>query len=243
MKKLIRLTESDLHRIIENSVRRVISEGRLNEKIDDSLLDGVEYIDNATVRSIIEKMIPASNRSMRGAEYQPIRQLVMYFNPKNGIARHGSLTDKQVATYILGGSFLGKNNQFAIKNDYIDLCKEDQALINTIYGTVRKETRRGVVNTKLQGAELIRQVGWHIQSILEIVQRIIKKLQDGEVNNTFGHIDGIKGYESGKIKGLHQIVIDAGISVSKIQDVMDKLQELCHNGYNPLSYRTSGRRW
>ena len=38
MKKLIRLTESDLHRIIENSVRRVISEGRLNEKIDDNLL-------------------------------------------------------------------------------------------------------------------------------------------------------------------------------------------------------------
>lgn len=243
MKKLIRLTESDLHRIIENSVRRVISEGRLNEKIDDSLLDGVEYIDNATVRSIIEKMIPASNRSMKGAEYQPIRQLVMYFNPKNGIARHGSLTDKQVATYILGGSFLGKNNKFAIKNDYIDLCKEDQALIKTIYGTVRKETRRGVVNTKLQGAELIRQVGWHIQSILGIVQRIIGKLKAGEVNNTFGHIDGIKGYESGKIKGLHQIVIDAGISVSKIQDVMDKLEELSHNGYDPLSYRTSGRRW
>lgn len=243
MKKLIRLTESDLHRIIENSVRRVISEGRLNEKIDDNLLDGVEYIDDKSVRSIIEKMIPASNRSMKGAEYQPIRQLVMYFNPKNGIARHGSLTDKQVATYILGGSFLGKNNKFAIKNDYIELCKEDQALFDTIYGTVRKETRRGVVNTKLQGAELIRQVGWHIQSILGIVQRIIRKLKDGEVNNTFGHIDGIKGYESGKIKGLHQIVIDAGISVSKIQDVMDKLEELSHNGYDPLSYRTSGRRW
>jgi hypothetical protein len=243
MKKLIRLTESDLHRIIENSVRRVISEGRLNEKIDDNLLDGVEYIDDKSVRSIIEKMIPANNRSMKGAEYQPIRQLVMYFNPKNGIARHGSLTDKQVATYILGGSFLGKNNKFAIKNDYIDLCKEDQALFDTIYGTVRKETRRGVVNTKLQGTDLIEQVGWHIHSILKIVQRIIGKLKAGEVNNTFGHIDGIKGYESGKIKGLHQIVIDAGISVSKIQDVMDKLQELCHNGYDPLSYRTSGRRW
>lgn len=243
MKKLIRLTESDLHRIIENSVRRVISEGRLNEKIDDSLLNGVEYIDDKSVRAIIEKMIPENNRSMRGAEYQPIRQLVMYFNPKNGIARHGSLTDKQVATYILGGSFLGKNNKFAIKDEYIDLCREDRALFDTIYGTVRKETRRGVVNTKLNGTDLIEQVGWHIHSILEIVQRIIKKLQDGEVNNTFGHIDGIKGYESGKIKGLHQIVVDAGISVSRIQDVMDKLQELCHNGYDPLSYRTSGRRW
>lgn len=243
MKKLIRLTESDLHRIIENSVRRVISEGRLNEKIDDSLLDGVEYIDDKSVRAIIEKMIPENNRSMRGAEYQPIRQLVMYFNPKNGIARHGSLTDKQVATYILGGSFLGKNNKFAIKDEYIDLCREDRALFDTIYGTVRKETRRGVVNTKLNGTDLIEQVGWHIHSILEIVQRIIKKLQDGKVNNTFGHIDGIKGYESGKIKGLHQIVVDAGISVSRIQDVMDKLQELCHNGYDPLSYNARGRRW
>ena len=243
MKKIIRLTESDLHRIIENSVRRVISEGRLNEKIDDDLLDGVEYIDNATVRSIIEKMIPASNRSMNGAEYQPIRQLVMYFNPKNGIAKHGSSTDKQVAAYILGGSFLGKKNKLAIKNDYIELCKEDQALIKTIYGTVRKETRRGVVNTKLQGTDLIEQVGWHIQSILKIVQRIIGKLKEDKIENYFGHIDGIKGYESGKIKGLSQIVFDAGVSVSKIQDVMNKLDELCHNGYDPLSYNTRGRRW
>ena len=28
MKKIIRLTEEDLHRIIENSVRRVLKEGR-----------------------------------------------------------------------------------------------------------------------------------------------------------------------------------------------------------------------
>lgn len=30
-KKLIRLTESDLHRIIENSVKRVLKESQLNE--------------------------------------------------------------------------------------------------------------------------------------------------------------------------------------------------------------------
>ena len=35
MKQIIRLTESDLHRIIENSVKRIIREGFFNKKKQD----------------------------------------------------------------------------------------------------------------------------------------------------------------------------------------------------------------
>ena len=61
MKKLIRLTESDLNRIVKNVVSRVISEGRLNEKVDTELLSKVEYMDNRSVRGVIQQMIPESN--------------------------------------------------------------------------------------------------------------------------------------------------------------------------------------
>lgn len=50
MKKLIRLTESDLNHIVKSVVSRVISEGRINEKVDTELLSKVEYMDNASVR-------------------------------------------------------------------------------------------------------------------------------------------------------------------------------------------------
>ena len=235
MKKLIRLTESDLNHIIRNVVTRLISEG-LDEKVDTKLLKDVEYIDNASVRSFIEKMIPANNRSMNGAEYQPIRQLVMYFDPKNGIAKHGSAMDRQIASYILGGSFMGSKNQFAIEKDYADLCREDKELVNCIYGTVRTETRRGAVNSKLQGAELIRQVGWHIQSIIDIVQSMILKIDKSDAMSYFSDAQGIKGAESGKIKGLTSIILDANDNLSKIKDVMDKLEKLSHKGKDPLSY-------
>ena len=53
MKKIIRLTEGDLHRIIENTVRRVLKEGTLNEYVSmkhsghnlDDYLDDKDFIE------------------------------------------------------------------------------------------------------------------------------------------------------------------------------------------------------
>lgn len=242
MKQLIRLTESDLNDIVKNVVTRLISEG-LDEKVDMGLLGSVEYVDNATVRSIIEKMIPADNRKMNGTEYQPIRQLVMYFDPKNGIARHGSAMDRKIAAYIMGmGSMLGNKNKHSIEEEYRTLCKEDKELVDCIYGTVRQETRRGVVNTKLQGSELIRQVGWHIQTILNTVQKMIVKIQQSDVMSYFSDAQGMKGAETGKIKGLINIVLDANDNLGKIQSVMDNLEKLSRKGNDPLAYNTYRRR-
>ena len=244
MKKLIRLTESDLNRIVKSVVSRVISEGRLNEKVDTELLSKVEYMDNRSVRSIIEKMIPASNRGMNTAEYKPIRQLVNFFDPEVGIARHGSRQDRLIASYILGdGTFLGKKNKYPIKRQYIDLYKEDDALKTAIYGTFKKETRRGVINTKLQGTDLINEVSSHIKNILEIVQIMIAKINNSEAMKIFSDTQGIKGSESGKIKGLSEIITDANANLYTIKGVIEKMDQQSHKGYDPLSYNPSGRRW
>lgn len=52
MKKIIRLTEGDLHRIIENTVKRVLKEGTLNEYVSmkhsghnfDDYLDDKDFL-------------------------------------------------------------------------------------------------------------------------------------------------------------------------------------------------------
>lgn len=244
MKKLIRLTESDLNHIVKNVVSRVISEGRLNEKIETEVLNNVEYMDDASVRIYIQQMIPPTNRGMNTAEYKPIRQLVNFFDPKVGIARHGSRQDRLIASYILGdGTFLGKKNEYPIKRQYIALREEDEALKKVIYGTFKKETRRGVINTKLQGTDLIEQVSFHIKNILEIVQIMIAKINKSEAMKIFSDTQGIKGAASGKIKGLSKIITDANDNLYTIKGVIEKMEQLSHNGYDPLSYNPSGRRW
>lgn len=246
MKKLIRLTESDLNRIVKSVVSRVISEGRLNEKVDTELLSKVEYMDNRSVRGVIQQMIPESNRGMNTAEYKPIRQLVNFFDPRVGIARHGSRQDRQIAAYILGdGTFLEKkiDEENSIKSLYIALRTEDRALNDAIYGTFKKETRRGVINTKLQGTDLIEQVSFHIEKILKIVQRMIRRINDSKVLEYFSDTQGIKGTESGKIKGLSKIITDANANLYTIKGVIGKMEQLSHKGYDPLSYNIRGRRW
>lgn len=237
------LSENKLRKIVNESFNSYLLKGFLNEKIDMNFFDGLSFIDNGSIRSIITQMIPLNNR-MGNAEYKPIRQLVLYFDPKNGIARHGSANDRMIANYIMGtGSFMGKANPFPIADDYFTLRKEDAALKNCIYGTTRAETRNGVVNTHLQGAELIRQVGWHIQTILQTVQMIMMKIDKSNVTNYFSDMQGMKGADSGKIKGLISILFDANDKLSTISKIMSKLEVLAKRGKDPLSYNANGRRW
>ena len=237
------INEDRIASIIRNSINTFMLRESLNEHVDMGFFKGLSYIDDGSIRSIIQQMIPLNNR-MGKAEYKPIRQLVLYFDPENGITRHGSANDKMIANYIMGtGSFMGNANQFPIADDYAKLKKEDAELKKCIYGTTRAETRKGVVNTHLQGAELIRQVGWHIQTILETVQMMMLKIDKSNVTNYFSDMQGMKGAENGKIKGLIAILFDANENLNKIKDIMDKLEVLAKRGKDPLSYNVNGRRY
>ena len=59
MKKIIRLTEGDLHRIIENTVKRVLKEGTLNEyvsmKHSGHNLD--DYLDDKDFMEIVRRVV------------------------------------------------------------------------------------------------------------------------------------------------------------------------------------------
>lgn len=59
MKKIIRLTESDLHRIIENTVKRVLKEGTLNEYVSmkHSGHNFDDYLDDKDFMEIVKRVV------------------------------------------------------------------------------------------------------------------------------------------------------------------------------------------
>jgi uncharacterized protein YhfF len=66
MKKIIRLTESDLHRIVKESVKRVIREsydweqsGEINiaDRVFDTVMEGVEGFTSEKLRNYLEEVI------------------------------------------------------------------------------------------------------------------------------------------------------------------------------------------
>ena len=59
MKKIIRLTEGDLHRIIENTVKRVLKEGTLNEYVSmkHSGHNFDDYLDDKDFMEIVNRAV------------------------------------------------------------------------------------------------------------------------------------------------------------------------------------------
>ena len=59
MKKIIRLTEGDLHRIIENTVRRVLKEGTINEYVSmkHSGHNFDDYLDDKDFMEIVNRAV------------------------------------------------------------------------------------------------------------------------------------------------------------------------------------------
>lgn len=93
-KKLIRLTESDLHRIVKESVNRIISESDLNKPIDGNLdipsyEDPNELFSNCEIPNRTEKF----NKIMRGYSKMP-KGYDRSINPDSDAADRISMMNK-----------------------------------------------------------------------------------------------------------------------------------------------------
>ena len=61
-----------------------------NDKIsyDPHMLDGIDYVDNASAMSYLKSMISGDVYN-RKSPYVPVRLLVKYFDKDTGVLRHG----------------------------------------------------------------------------------------------------------------------------------------------------------
>ena len=211
MKRRIRLTEGDLHRIVKESVRMIL------EGFDEHLLDGVDSIDARTINMYIKQMIPIGNRVSINSPYKPIRQLVLYFSDE-GAMKHGGRLTKDIVINIL------KND--AVRNAVLELTKCDKNIISYIYG-----------EKKLTGKPLMQRIIWELDGILDALIKLDTEYRKTNSSNWFGHTDAIKGSEDGKRVGLGDIMYNAAMGVTKIKAIMGKMQKLLDKPNDPFAYR------
>lgn len=210
-KRIIRLTESDLHDIIRESVNILL------ETFNPNLFDDIESADALSINKFIKEMIPLGNRISPNSPYKPIRQLVLYFS-ENGARKHGTRLTKDVVNNIL------KND--AVRNAVNDLTKRNNEVLSYIYG-----------EKKLSGKPLMQRIIWEMDGMLETLMKLHQEYEKSGSQNWFGHTDAIKGRDDKKMKGLGEIMYDALIGVTKIKGLMNKLQQLIDKPKDPFSYR------
>lgn len=211
-RKLIRLTESDLHSIISESVQRLLRE------YDEHLLDGVDSIDVATINMHIKQMIPLGGRVSKNSPYKPIRQLVLYFS-EDGAMKHGGRLTKDIVNNIL------KNEK--VRKAVYDLSLRDRKIKGYIYGP-----------NKLSGRPLMQRVVWEMDGILESLMNLNQEYKKTNSAEWFGHTDALMGGYDNRIVGLSGILRSALANATKIKEQIKKMQELLDRPRDPFSYST-----
>lgn len=211
-KRIIRLTESDLHNVIMESVSSI-----LNEVFDINLLNDVDSIDVRSINKYIKEMIPLGNRVGKSSPYKPIRQLVLYFS-EEGARKHGGRLTKDIVNNML------KND--AIRNAVVELTRADKNIMSYIYG-----------DNKLTGKPLMQRIIWEMDEILKILMKLNQEYEKSGSQNWFGHTEAIKGSDDKKRIGLGEILYNALMGVTKIKELMSKMQKLVDKERDPFSYR------
>jgi hypothetical protein len=215
-KNVIRLTESQLYNVINESVKKILRE------FDETLLDGIDSIDARSINMYIKEMIPLGNKVSVKSPYKPIRQLVLYFSPE-GASKHGGRLTKDIVNNIL------KNVE--VKKAVDNLTKCDKNIIEYIYGS-----------KKLTGKPLMQRIVWELDGIIEALMKLNEEYKKTNSTNWFGHTEAIRGSEDGRRVGLGDIMFKAVMGATKIKSLISKMQNLLDKPTDPFSYRINRTR-
>lgn len=216
MRYLIRLTESDLHRIVENAVRRTLTEG-LGEAakgpatFDESILDGVTDMDLPSLRMFLKNMIGTINS--RKTPYGPVRRLAEFFR-KAGENLHAVNYAGIGANEIMQKVY---KDDPVIEKKAVDLYTKDAQLASVVSGKDR------INGSKI---ELLQKVSWIIDDIITDVNTIIVRAQTSKIINMYSDSEVFTGSQDRKRVGLFTLLFKAGQSLENIQSVIKKLQAI-----------------
>lgn len=221
MVRLIRLTESDLHNIIKESVSKIISEIKgqnkksINEAYDEHMFDGVEYINPGEVKYIIRNIV-GNIRS--NTPFKAIHQLVKSLDAsRNHVAGRGmilNLIKKKVPDFDV-----------YLRN------------LNTAYANIIE-----LAKSNYGGFQKLDEFNMNLMDIYKVVMVLAKAIKESGAVDPGSSITAINGGNSGKDVGLARIVGDAQWSLAKISNIMGKVEDIIKNGKDPMSYNDRYRR-
>lgn len=218
MGKIIRLTESDLHRIIKESAERV-----LQEAFDASLVDGIDSIDMRTLRKWLMDFF--GDYKSRKTPYYGIKELVHYLYDSEKLGKNGKPIP---ATYkkVQGGGRIFR----AIQRD-----GELTSLFNRVMQLDKKLTDIAL-NCRGSQTQIVDEVSWNVDEMVNTVNKIIK---NRNLNDILSHYSDDAGATSigGKQRSLGRIMLETAMSLDKVQRYIKKLKAVVDNSGDPMRMR------
>lgn len=210
--EVIRLNESQLKQIIQNTVRDILRESidemasgkTTRRKMDWDMIDSLDTIDKRTFKYYLTDLFDAFRT---GSPYRAFKQFVMFWGD-NGTALHSKDGRRLLDMVSNSSSGIGNLVRRAIKadNDISELIKSTGS-IQQIYDDVsyRLDDVNKLMNEFMQSEEL-----------RDIARRLER----------FGDTEVLMGSPDGKRKGLYRIAFHAGQGIHDVNSRMRKLGKL-----------------
>ena len=194
--------------------------GRFNAEI----LKDVDYSDETSLNQFVRTLVSNEGRD-RTSPYYPIRQLVHFFDYEGGAEKTMWGGD---AKWTLG---MLRQTEPKLEKHIYGLHRAHKDLIRLIYGKAADAPK---------GHQLAIAVCNAIKGCIEaadIVAGKLNKRKDFLMDSKVW-----KGDKTGKQLGLGKILTAYMMKRDKLLAVIKKLETIAGNGYNPMSYTSTGKR-
>ncbi len=241
MKKIIRLTENDLHNIISESVKSILFEAgrrvsasdtdtgtftttRPKPKVKKRTRTQGRKITNWDEHTLdgVEYLEPSSIRYIikglvgtikKNTPFKPIHQLVKFFdNSRNHVAGKG----------MVYGILKRKMPNFDARVKQMDtVYKKIIELAETKYGDFNK----------------LNEFNMLLGELFDIVSDFTEHVSEAGATDYGSTITAIEGGNEGRDVGIRKIVMGAKAALVKLSNITSRIEELVKKGKDPLSYR------
>lgn len=194
--------------------------GRFNAEI----LKDVDYSDETSLNQFVRTFVSNEGRD-RTSPYYPIRQLVHFFDLQGGAEKTMWGAD---AKWTLG---MLRKLEPRLENCVFALRRAHKDLVKLIYGKDASAPK---------GHQLAIAVCNSVKGCIEAADIVVNKINK--------HKDALMdskvwtGDKTGKQLGLGKILTAYMMKKDKLLAVIKKLETIADNGYNPMSYTSTGKR-
>lgn len=196
---------------------KIIKEKKKGFPYDKHMLDGIDYVDMKTAIVFMKSAISGDVHD-KTSPYSAVRKLILYFDPSDGILRHGKAGARDVVEFVERNAKLRKAKNF--------LRFTDNELIELLYE-----------QKMYRGYELLEKVTWKLQDVRKHLEDFLNEIDATNMFSGMLHFEPVVGSADGKRLGLKDLCKRAKKSIYELSEFISKLEKIATKGRDPLTYR------
>lgn len=241
--KRIRLTESDFHRVIEESVKRILSEA--GHRISASDFEtGTEVATRPKPKKPKTKRASRTSgtkinwndeHSLDGIEYLDPSSVKFIIRGLVGTIRSKTLFKPihQLVKFFDKdrNNVGGKGMVYGILRSKMPNYDERVGQLNKAYAKIME-----LVKSKSSDFSTLNEFNIALTELFEVVSDFMQHIVDAGATDYGSTITAIEGRDDGRDVGIRKIVMKAQTSLAKLSNITARLEELVKKGKDPLSY-------